>query len=203
MTDYVNVELFSQWLVDYGSISLFILLALGIIALPVPEETLMVIAGFLVSKGLLNFPFTWVAAFLGSIFGISVSYLIGKKVGYFVLHEYGKWVGITEKKLQKAHNWFEKYGTWSLFIGYFIPGVRHFTGVIAGATELEYSRFALFAFTGAFFWVTTFLSVGYFFGDYWVLILEKIEDSFLYILIAAAAALISYIIYKISLQINK
>ncbi|CDZ80006.1 Inner membrane protein YohD [Candidatus Rubidus massiliensis] len=163
------------WLNAYGSISLFFLLAVGIIALPVPEETLMVLAGTAMEQGYLPIVFTILAAYLGSVCGITVSYLLGKTFGIWLLHKYGKWFFLTEKKIAKGHEWFEKYGKWSLVIGYFIPGVRHFTGFIAGTAALEYKHFAFFAYLGAFFWVSTFLSIGYFFGSYGLEWLNTVE----------------------------
>lgn len=155
----------SLWLVQYGSFALFALLAVGILALPVPEESLMVAAGLLMSNGNLNVWPTFFAAFAGSACGISMSYFVGRTAGHFFLVKYGRWVGFTEKRITKAHEWFEKFGTWALMIGYFIPGVRHFTGFCAGTTDLKFSRFLIFAFVGAFLWVSTFLTLGYYFGD--------------------------------------
>ncbi len=178
MHDWISIETITYWLENYGSLTLFVLLALGIIALPVPEETLLTITGVWLSKGLFANPsITVLAAILGSMCGITVSYLLGRNLGHFLLHKYGSWIGITESRLEKAHNWFDKYGKWSLFFGYFIPGVRHFTGISAGITELQYKHFALFAYFGAALWVSTFLSIGYFFGDYWTSLFEVIEDE--------------------------
>lgn len=154
------------WLLHWGSIALFFLLAVGIIALPVPEETLMVIAGALVHGGKLHIIPTFFAALLGSLCGITVSYFLGKGVGHYIVRHFGKWLGIKQSQMDIAHNWFEKYGRWAIFIGYFIPGIRHFTGISAGATDLAYSHFILFAFTGALCWISTFLSIGYFLGGY-------------------------------------
>jgi membrane protein DedA with SNARE-associated domain len=196
MSDYIDIETMSFWLVNYGSITLFILLALGIIALPVPEETLLTITGILLYKGLLNMPLTYIAALGGSMCGITVSYIIGKTIGSRFLHKYGSWAGLTEKRLQMTHNWFDKYGKWSLTIGYFIPGVRHFTGVIAGVTELEYGYFALFAYSGAVVWVTTFLSLGYFFGDYWISLMNVIEESVLNVIIAISVVVALFFLYR-------
>jgi membrane protein DedA with SNARE-associated domain len=163
----------SLWLMQYGCFAIFGLLVVGIIAFPVPEETLMVLAGILMSQGNLSIPSTLLAAFLGSICGISISYSIGRTAGHYVIHTFGKWIGLTEKRLQKAHAWTERFGTWTLFIGYFIPGLRHFTGFLAGTTDLEFNRFARFAYSGALLWILTFLSVGYFFGDYCVAFLSR------------------------------
>ena len=196
-----TLDTFTIWLVEYGSISLFFLLALGIVALPIPEETLMVIAGAFMSKGTLSIPSTIVSAYLGSICGISLSYVLGRTVGLFFIHKYGSWIGLTEERLRGAHRWFERYGKWSLTFGYFVPGVRHFTGLCAGATYLKARHFALFAYTGAFLWVTIFLSLGYFFGNYWPQLFHFVEVSIdwiiLVVLIMLIAALIAAWVMKV------
>ncbi|MBA3237857.1 MAG: DedA family protein [Parachlamydiaceae bacterium] len=165
------------WLLDYGSFALFFLLALGIIALPVPEETLLVFSGFLINKGTFAVAPTLLSAYFGSIVGITVSYLIGHTGGLYVVKKYGGYIGLTEAKFNRAHGWFENYGKWVLFVGYFIPGVRHFTGIFAGVADLEYRHFALYAYSGALFWVLLFISIGYFFGNYNQTVFEFIEGN--------------------------
>lgn len=192
---FIN-EHWSMLLMDYGSIVLFILLALGIIALPIPDETLLVFAGALMAKGVLVVPLTILAAIAGSITGISISYVVGRTGGHYVVHKYGSMVGITDDKLQKAHVWFERYGKWTLTFGYFIPGVRHFTGLTAGISELEYRHFSLFAYSGALLWVTTFLSIGYFFGNICFSFLESIDTTTVLIVGACVTLLAVYIIIK-------
>lgn len=170
-------EMIEVWLLDYGSFALFFLLALGIIALPVPEETLLVFSGFLIHKGTFVFFPTFLYAYFGSVLGITVSYLIGHTGGLYVIKKYGGYIGFNEAKMNRAHSWFEHYGKWVLFVGYFIPGVRHFTGIFAGVADLEYRHFALYAYSGALFWVLLFISIGYFFGNYNRALFELIERN--------------------------
>lgn len=191
------------WLTHYGSFALFILLTIGILALPVPEETLMVIAGVLMHHGKLQIPHTIIAAIMGSLCGITASYVLGRTAGNFLINRYGKWIGIGQVQIDKAHAWFERFGKWTLFIGYFIPGIRHFTGFSAGMTSLSYREFALFAYSGAVIWVATFLSIGYFFGAYWLSIFENIEiniDDILTVLIIVGVV---YLIYLVRKKISK
>ena len=61
--------------------------------------------------------------------------------------------------------WFYRFGLWLLSVGYFILGVRHFTALVAGMSQLSLRRFAAFAYPGAAVWVATFLTLGYRFGD--------------------------------------
>lgn len=175
MDSTLPYDAITHWLTDYGSFMLFALLALGIVAFPVPEETLMVFAGILMANETLNIPYTVAAALGGSLCGITLSYTIGRTAGSYCIHKYGKWVGLTEERLQKAHDWFDHYGKWSLFIGYFLPGIRHFTGLIAGTTALDIRQFMLFAYAGGVVWVFTFLSFGYFFGEYAISFYEKFQ----------------------------
>ena len=173
--EYIH-ETFAYWILDYGSIALFFLLALGIVALPIPDETLMVVSGVLIHQGHLYAIPTLIAAYTGSMCGITLSYLLGRTAGQYVLKKYGRWVGINQQNLQKAHDWYEYMGKWTLTFGYFIPGVRHVTGIFAGMTELEYPKFALFAYSGAFIWASVFLAIGYFFGPYWAHILGFMDE---------------------------
>lgn len=193
----LDLDTLLHWMANYGSIVLFFLLALGIIALPVPDETLMVFAGILMSQEKLEIPQTLIAAYLGSICGITGSYFLGHFAGKYLIHRHGKWFGITQERYEKAHIWFERFGTWTLLIGYFIPGVRHFTGFSAGMAALRYREFALFAYTGALLWVSVFLSIGYFFGHYWLVILEKIEVRLEDALLVVVFALIAYAVYRL------
>ena len=70
-----------QWIATYGYAGIFFLLILGIVGLPVPDETLMTYTGFLVYKGTLNFAPALAAAYFGSVAGITISYWLGRKLG--------------------------------------------------------------------------------------------------------------------------
>jgi membrane protein DedA with SNARE-associated domain len=73
--------------------------------------------------------------------------------------------------------WFERVGHWALLIGYYIAGVRHFSAIVAGTSGLKWPSFALYAYTGAALWVTTFLSIGYLVGDKWEVMAEKVHQN--------------------------
>jgi membrane protein DedA with SNARE-associated domain len=191
-----NHETLILWLTQYGSFALFALLACGIIALPVPEETLMILAGILIHQGLLPLFPTLLAAYAGSICGITVSYLLGHLAGDYVLKKYGPWMGLTAERTKQMHDWFVRYGKWTLVIGYFIAGVRHWTGVFAGLTLLEYHYFALYAYSGAILWVSAFISIGYFFGSYWLPYLEQFEMPIDLIIILLIGVVIAFLLWR-------
>lgn len=194
---------FVFWLVHYGGIALFALLALGIIVLPVPEDTLVIFAGILINQKVLPIGSTFILACLGSICGITVSYFIGRTAGDFLIKKYGKYIGLTQERMEQVHWWFERFGRWVLFIGYFVPGLRHFTGLFAGISGYEYSHFALYAYTGAILWITALLSIGYFFGSCCESVIELIEDNVEFVLYAGAILFLAYLAFKIFKNIRK
>lgn len=191
---------FIIWLLKYKGFALFLLLALGIVGLPIPDETLMTFAGIYMAKNELTMVPTLFAAYAGSLFGITVSYLIGRTAGAYLVKKYGPRVGFTQDKIDRVHRWFEKIGKWTLLIGYFIPGVRHLTGYVAGTTELSFIQFAIFAYTGAILWCTLFLSFGYFSGQHLDSIIgfvvENIDNLILSLIVVGLVVFGFYWLYK-------
>jgi len=161
------IEGLLAWLAHYGYPGLFLLLMFGILGLPIPEETLLVFCGYLIFRGRLRFAGAFAAGFAGSLCGISMSYLLGRRFGLRLIHRYGKYIRVTPENVHRVSGWFRRIGAWLLTIGYFVPGMRHFTALVAGMAHLRYGTFAAFAYPGAAIWVALFLSLGYGFGERW------------------------------------
>jgi len=160
-----------HWIADYGVTALFVLLMLGVFGLPVPDETLLTFAGALVRQGHLHLTSTLIAATVGSMCGITLSYTLGRTVGPGVVRRYGRYVHISPAQLTRVERWFESWGKWLLTIGYFIPGVRHFTAIVAGSSGLPRRLFAVYAYSGALIWSASFISLGWFVGDRYEVVL--------------------------------
>lgn len=174
-----------SWIAHYGYAGLFGLLMLGIVGLPVPDETLLVFSGYLVSQGKLHLVFVFFAAFAGSACGISLSYYLGKTLGHRFVRRFGRYVHLTEERVARVKKWFHHAGNWVLTFGYFVPGVRHATAFVAGMSQLEYRTFAAHAYFGAAIWVAGFLTLGYFVGDEWQVVFRVIEHYILWISVGA------------------
>lgn len=185
-----------EWITQYGYAAIFALLVLGIVGLPVPDETLLTFTGYLIYKGHLSPPLAFASALAGSASGITVSYTLGRIFGMALIHRFGKYLHLTPERLERAHAWFERIGQWSLTFGYFIPGVRHLTAYAAGISNLEPPRFALFAYMGSVLWVTTFLSLGYFLGERWQVVERNIHHYLVGVAIALGALLAAYVIWR-------
>ena len=151
----------------YSYFELFIALGLGIVGLPVPDETLMAFAGFLVFQGKLTYLYTIAVAFMGTSCGITIGYALGKTFGRPFIKRYASKMHVNSDDIQDAEHFYNRYGKFALFIGYFIPGVRHLTAIFSGASRMPYRTFALYAYAGGFLWTITMVSLGYFLGEKW------------------------------------
>ena len=190
------MHVYSHWLLHYGYSALFLLLVAGIVGLPVPDETILTLAGFLVYRGKFDLAPMLLAGFLGSACGITISYLFGRTAGLFVIHKVGRLLRVDDGKLERVRAWFERLGKWTLIVGYFIPGVRHFTALVAGTSRLPYRQFALFAYTGALLWSSLFITLGYTVGHEWRRIVVELQIHQLEAGLAVAGSLLAYALYR-------
>ena len=188
-------EIALGWITQHGYAGIFSLLVFGIVGLPVPDEWLLTFSGYLIFRHTLRFLPTFGAAFLGSACGITVSYTLGRIFDTYVLVKHGRFFHLTPQRLARVHSWFERRGRWTLLIGYFIPGVRHLTGYVAGVSELSYANFALFAYTGAFCWAAIFITLGYLLGEKWNIVMASLHETKLLLIGIATVAGLGYAVF--------
>ncbi|RSD27534.1 DedA family protein [Mesobacillus subterraneus] len=169
---------------DRGYLGLFLWLWFGMFVIPVPNEVLLMTVGFASSNGAL----TPVLAFLVSYAGISAAftttYLIGRIVGPRLLR-YLKKKKRFANSIESSMKLMEKYHAFSLSLSCFVPGVRNLVPLLYGFSRLPYKTFAVFAYSGAFLWVTIMFTLGYLFGDKMDTIMKYNEELWLVVLGAA------------------
>lgn len=168
------MENIDYFLANYGYFAIFFLLMLGIVGPLIPDDTILVLSGLAVHRGQLNLEATIAVAYAGSLCGITLSYLLGRTGAVYVLKRIPPVERWLDRYLPQVEKWFEQYGKWTLFFGYFLAGVRHFTALTAGIGNVPPRTFALYAFPGGFVWVSTFIAIGYFLGAEW----EQLRHNF-------------------------
>ena len=165
------------WIPLHGYPALFVLLMLGLVGLPIPDETLLAFSGYLIYTNQLAPMPTLVTAFLGSICGITISYLTGRCLGVYFVDTVGRRLGIGPDDMDKVNAWYVRWGKYALFIGYFVPGVRHLVAIVAGSSHLPLAIFMPFAYTGALIRAATFVSLGYGLGGAWALTSATVQQG--------------------------
>lgn len=195
------MDIFLPWIKHaieaYGYLGVFGSQMLGMFGLPVPDETILTFTGFLIFKGIMQPAPAFLAAYLGSVCGISLNYLVGRYFGFPLLHRYGPYLRLAGERIDRVRQWFEHYGKIALFAGYFFPGLRHLSAFAAGASRLEFRQFAPYAYSGGFCWVATFLSLGYVLGEEWRQFLPQVR-SYLWLALGVLAllSLTAYLIWR-------
>src|SRR5436190_21366756 len=106
----------SLWIIRYSYPAIFCLLVGGIIGIPIPDQLVLLISGYCVLTHVLSLTPTLMAAILGSVCGITVSYSIGRGLGaYLSTTRFGK------KRLEDGQRLLDRFGHWALILGFFIP----------------------------------------------------------------------------------
>src|SRR5438477_1149533 len=128
-----------------------------------PGDSMLVVAGLFAAAGKLNLSLVMLAFFLGSVIGDSTGYWTGRVMGKTLFNRESSWI-FKPSRVQKAHDFFEKYGIKTVILARFIPIVRTFAPLVVGAAEMPYSRFLPFSIIGGLLWIPSMVLAGYFLG---------------------------------------
>ncbi|MHC4839955.1 MAG: DedA family protein [Planctomycetota bacterium] len=180
---------------------LCILAATGI-GLPTPEDIWLTLAGFsaYMQAGEKFVWYYFVIAFMvcatANLIGDSGAWILGKKYGFGIRNRFKFMKKIlSEKRMRKVQGWFDNYGSWSVFFGRQVAGIRFVTFFTAGTMRMPYWRFIFFDFMGCFFSIPlwfTLGALGAIYGREW---LEKATgQAGGWVLLAGVVALVIFLI---------
>jgi membrane protein DedA with SNARE-associated domain len=188
----------------FGYFGIIIVLIGGIVGLPVPDEVLLTYVGYKVFQGTLSYIPSLLSAFLGAIGGISLSYFIGYKFGLPLIKKFGPKIHITENKINRTQKLFLKVGPVIILVGYFIPGVRHLTAYVAAINNIPFRKFIAYAYTGAFLWSFTFVTLGRKLGEDWDLVEFYVSKYSIYLILSFfVLSLMIYFFWRRKKQLGK
>lgn len=129
-----------------------------------PGDSLLVTAGLLATQGYFHLGLIIPVLAIAAVAGDSVGYWFGRKVGPKIFKKEDSFF-FKKSHLAKAHSFYQKYGGKTIFLARFVPIVRTFAPIVAGAADMDYKRFISFNVFGGIFWTTSMLLVGYFLGS--------------------------------------
>ncbi len=188
------------WLVqtvgELGYPGIFVMMALESTFMPIPSEAVMIPAGYLIQRGVMNFPLSLLCGVTGSVAGAYLNYYIALRLGRPFLLRYGKYAGISRERFLKVDEYFHRHGEITIFIGRLIPVVRHIISFPAGIGRMNHLRFTAYTAFGAALWVTILLGLGYLIGENEGLIREYLSHITIYLIVFSAALAAVYIYLK-------
>jgi membrane protein DedA with SNARE-associated domain len=150
-------ELISAW----GYIAIFLVMILGNFGLPVPEETILTVGGYLAWQGQLRFSGVVAVGIVSAVVSDNMAYWLGRRYGRRLLR---RWTPATPTHLERMQRLVMRYGALAVFLGRFVAGLRFMAGPLAGITGLGAGRFFVANLLGALAYVPVMVGVGYAIG---------------------------------------
>jgi membrane protein DedA with SNARE-associated domain len=158
---------------DLGYPGLFLLIVLESTMVPIPSLLVMPFAGFLAAQGVFSLPAILAINSAGALTGSALSYWLGAAGGKPLLLRYGKYLFVRPKDIEKTEEYFARHGGKTIFIGRFLPVVRHLISIPAGIARMPLPSFLTLTFLGATMWGGGLMVVGYQLGANWETIATK------------------------------
>ena len=161
------IEFISTLMTDYLYVGVFLAALIETVIPPIPTMVVFPTAGFIASQnglGLLELFFLGILGGLGASVGSTIIYLIALKLGRTALLKYLKHVKVSEKKLLRVEEWFQKYGDKAVLFGRMVPVFREMISIPAGLLKMKLPKFLAYTILGSCGWSMTLIFIGYYFG---------------------------------------
>ncbi|HEY0276284.1 MAG TPA: DedA family protein [Paenirhodobacter sp.] len=153
-----------QTLHAYGLPVIFGDLFFESLGLPLPGETLLLLAGTLASRGELALVPLWLTAFAAAVLGDNTGYLIGRRLGRPAVLRYGARIGLTEPRLARVERVIQRHGMLIVTGARFVAVLRQLNGIAAGTAGMPWGRFLIANALGAALWVSAWIGAAWWFG---------------------------------------
>lgn len=190
------LETLAPLLDHWGYAAVAFLLFVEDFGVPAPGEAILIAASLYAGAGRLNIVGVGLIAFFAAMLGDNAGYAIGRFGGRALVLRFGRYVMLTEERLDKAETFFNHHGGKIVTVARFIEGLRQANGVIAGITGMRWPRFLAFNALGAALWVGTWTLVGYLAGDHITTIYDAVGRYSLYILGLAVLLIIALVVRR-------
>ncbi len=174
-----------------GLPGVFALMVAESACIPIPSEGTMLFAGFNVSEGEYTLWLVVLVATAANVVGSWIAYAVGYYGRVDILEKHGKKLHIKPSHLAWADRWFEKYGSWTVFLTRMMPIIRTFISLPAGVARMPFWRFTALSAAGCLPWIFMLTLIGREVGDHWT----SWKDSLHYVDYAVAALIVLAIIY--------
>lgn len=156
---------------DFGYIGIFLLIMVENLFPPIPSEIILTFGGFMTTVSSLNVVMVIIVATLGSVVGAVLLYKVasyfGKERLTKIVLKHGRILRLKESDIERAENFFLKYGSWAVFLCRMIPLIRSLISIPAGMTKMKMSRFLVLTTAGSLLWNTVLIGLGAFLGESW------------------------------------
>jgi membrane protein DedA with SNARE-associated domain len=181
---------------QFGYLAVVGLVLIEDFGVPVPGETVLILAAVYAGTGRLNVVLVGLLGFLGAVVGDNIGFAIGHFGGRRLIARYGRYIFLTPERIDRATGFFDRHGGWIIIVARFIEGLRQANGIIAGISGIHWAKFLAFNAIGAALWVAVWTSIGYLSGNHINTIYNTATAYSTYLAIAVGALLLGYILRR-------
>jgi len=146
------VQVWFQWVEQWGYLGIILLMAMESSIIPVPSEIVIPPAAFLAAEGKLNTFAVIAAGTFGSWLGATASYWISLWLGRVFIARWGRYVLLSERKLERAEKWVHRYEAGGIFFARLLPVIRHIISIPAGIIRMNFTTFSVMTLAGSALW---------------------------------------------------
>jgi membrane protein DedA with SNARE-associated domain len=186
------VTWFSSIVAQWGYPGIVLLMALESSFFPFPSEVVIPPAAYLAVTGEMNIGMVILCGTLGSLVGSVFNYWLAFKFGRPFFEKYGRYLLVSPASLEKADQFFERYGQISTFAGRLLPVIRQYISLPAGLARMNVFAFCAATVLGAGIWVVVLAAMGYWFGRNEQLVIQNLHWITLVLVIGCGILLIAY-----------
>jgi membrane protein DedA with SNARE-associated domain len=181
----------------YGAFAVMPILAIEAIGAPVPGESLLIFASVLAGRGEMSLPALLIFAWVGSVIGDNLGFLIGRKLGRKTVLRYGAKVGLTNERFSKIEITYVRYGSATVLFARFFSILRQLNGIVAGILGMSWWRFVLFDAVGTALWVTVWVFLPAYFSEHLAFIVTLAHHKIVVVSFLIAVGLILVVAFFI------
>ena len=159
----------SDWVIrlieQSGYLGVGFLMFLETVFPPIPSEVIMSVTGIAAAQGKLSLPWAIAAGTAGAMLGNTLWYLAARALGHDRLRpfvqRYGKWLTVSWKEVERAHDWFDRHGVAIVLIGRVMPTIRSLISIPAGLLDMRFRNFVVASTIGTALWTSLLAIAGY------------------------------------------
>jgi membrane protein DedA with SNARE-associated domain len=153
-----------HFLTDYGYWALALLIGLESMGIPLPGETVLIMASVHAGDRGGNIGAVIAAASAGAIIGDNIGYLLGRELGFRFLLRFGRYLGFSDARIKLGQYMFMRHGAKVVFFGRFVAILRCLAAFLAGVNQMSWPRFLVANAAGAVVWATVIGLGAFLFG---------------------------------------
>jgi membrane protein DedA with SNARE-associated domain len=174
----------------------FIVVLLNNIGVPLPGDTTLLGAGFILGKNAFSLWEPMAAGTLACFLGGLIAFEAGRRLGHSGLKKV-RWIHFTPERVRWLNRFYKRHGARAVFIARFIALLPPITAnLMAGMTKMKWRTFIFYDFTGSAVYSTSYILIGYFFGKKWALLKAWMGPTVLYLSMAGIVLLVLIIVFR-------